>query len=107
MCRDAMPNGQDVHVRLTPEPKNPVDSRAIAFMCFMDGQWYRIGYVVNEILEDVHQSLARNEIVGVKFSWVKYVTHWRSGFGFYAGVDVSERGYWPPAVVRSCSTRCF
>ena len=70
----------------------------------MDGQWYRIGYVMNEILEDVHQSLARNE-VGVKFSWVKYITHWPSGFGFYAGVDVSKRGYWPPAVVRSCSTR--
>ena len=35
-------DGHDVPVRLTPEPENPFDSRAIAFMCFMDGQWYRL-----------------------------------------------------------------
>ena len=104
-CRDAMQDGQDVPVRLTPEPENPFDSRAIAFMCFIDEQWYRIGYVVSEILEDVHQSLARHEITDVRFAWVKFITHWRSGYGYYAGVDVSKKGYWPSAVVRSASTR--
>ena len=56
-CRDAMQDGQDIPVRLTPEPENPFDSRAIAFMCFMDEKWYRIGYVMSEILEEVHQCM--------------------------------------------------
>ena len=93
-------------IRVTPEPENLFDSRAIAFVCYMDGRWHRIGYVVHEILEDVHQALARGEITSVKFSWVKFITHWsRSGLGFYAGVDISKKGYWSPAVVRACSTR--
>ena len=36
----------------------------------MDEQWYRIGYVMSEILEDVHQSLAQHEITNVKFAWI-------------------------------------
>ena len=53
-CRDALQSGKDVAVRVTPEPENLFDSRAIAFVCYMDGRWHRIGYVMHEILEDVH-----------------------------------------------------
>ena len=99
-CRDALQDGHDVPVRLTPEPENPFDSRAIAFMCLIDSG---IGLVV--VLEDVHQSLSHNNVTSVKFSWMPYMTHWHSGFGFYARVNSTKRGYWAPAVVRSCSTK--
>lgn len=43
-----------VPVKLDPEPNNPYDAKAIAFICFVDGKWQRIGYMVREVLDDVH-----------------------------------------------------
>ena len=94
-------------VKFTPEPKKKTfNSRAIAFVCLIDGHWCRISYVLNEIPEEIHQTLTTNEILSVKFSWVKYITHWsHSGPGFYAGMDVTKKGYWSSAVVRAGSTQ--
>jgi len=36
---------QAVSVRLMPEPNNPIDKSAIAFQCYMNGNWMRIGYI--------------------------------------------------------------
>ena len=94
-------NGDVVKVKLRPQPTNPVDSRAIAFVCYHNGVWQRIGYVVKECTDTVHSALAHNLIVTVKFSWVKYILHWSwSGPGWYAGIKM---GSWP-AVVRAVST---
>ena len=72
----------------------------------VNGKWHRIGYVVNEILNEVHNALNGGEIVQVEFSWVKYICDWtRSGPGFFAGVSVSKRGYWSHSVTRAASTR--
>ena len=49
-ARDAIESGQNVAVELCPEPTNPVDSQAIAFICKLNGKEYRIGYVVRENL---------------------------------------------------------
>ena len=38
--------GEVVQVKLKPEPYNPYDARAIGFVCYVDEQWARIGYVV-------------------------------------------------------------
>ena len=40
--------GENVSVKLEPEPDNPYDSQAISFMCRTGGVWKRIGYVVRE-----------------------------------------------------------
>ena len=59
----------------------------------VNGKWYRVGYVVNEILDEVHQALSRGEVVKVKFVWVKYISDWsRCGPRFFAGVDVIKHG---------------
>ena len=59
--------GGNVAVRLEPEPTNPVDSKAIAFQCKVNGTWSTIGYVVSEILDEVHQALSTNCITDVEF----------------------------------------
>lgn len=104
--RDTLEQGHNVPILLTPEPTNPVDSKAIAFTCKVNGKWCRLGYVVSEILQEVHQALSALEVVKVKFAWVKYISDWsRSGPGFFAGVDVTKRGKWSYSVMRVASTR--
>lgn len=105
-ARDSLEQGGNVKVELTPEPSNPYNPKAIAFRCLKDGSFIRIGYVVNEIVSDVHNALVNNEVVAVEFKWIKYVCDWtRSGPGYFAGVDVTKVGRWPAAVVRAASTR--
>lgn len=107
ICRDNIQAGQTVSVKLTPEPKNPFNSRAIAFVCLIDGRWCRIGYVVNKILEEIHQALAINEILSVKFSWVKYITHWsrilcRSGCNKERFLVFCRGKSWQHKINRTC-----
>ena len=98
--------GDEVPVMIYPEPDNPVDSEAIAFRAKISGKWHTIGYVVREALPHVHMALRGNKITSVEFSWVKYMVQWtRSGPGYYAGINVTTKGKWPPEVVRSASTR--
>ena len=39
-------NGDVVEVKLRPQPTNPVDSRAIAFVCYHNGVWQEVCPVV-------------------------------------------------------------
>ena len=97
----------DVPVGIFPEPNNQYDSKAICFKCQIDsGEWKRIGYIVREALDHVHEAISGGKILNVKFSWVKYLAVWsKSGPGFYAGVNISKNGEWHPAVVKCSSTR--
>lgn len=93
-----------VRVKVEPEPMNPKDERALAFVCEVDGKWHRIGYVVRECRDAVHDALS-NGPVPAEFGWVKYIVHWsKSGPGWYAGVKLTKKGYWPSSVVKSQST---
>lgn len=90
-ANEAARSGRDVHVAITKEPNNPVDSMAIAFTCFIDGKWERIGYIVREALDDVHEAISTNSIHNVKLGWVKFRINFHgSGPGFYAGVDITR-----------------
>lgn len=72
--------GENVAVKLVPEPDNLYDSKAIAFHCKVDGSWCLIGYVVREVLDTVHQAIKEKKIIYSKFVWVKYRVVWlRSG----------------------------
>ena len=97
---------KDVTVALFPEPTNPVDSKAIAIKCELDNsQWHRIGYIVHEALDDVHEALHTKAIVSVSFGWVKFrIDFQRSGPGFYAGIAITRRGRWS-ARVCSCASK--
>jgi len=55
-----------VPVRMRPEPTNIVNSRAIVFECELDGKWSKIGYVVSDILYEVHAAISSNLICKVQ-----------------------------------------
>jgi len=98
--------GVHVPVHIEVEPGNPVDPNAIAFMCNVNGSIQRIGYVVKEAKSAVLQALNVNDIIAVKFKWVRYVTDWyRMGPGYFAAVNITKKGMWPVQVVRARSTR--
>ena len=58
----------------------------------MQGKWIRVGYVIRELIEEVHEALSKNEIVNVEFHYMF------KGFalspGFYAGIQVTRNGKW-------------
>ena len=93
-AKDLCAMGMDVPVKIAPEPDNPKDSRAIA-ICYVDGTWNQIGYLVREVLEEVHKAIEHNKIhvLFVKFAWISYIAEWtRSGPGFFAGINISKNG---------------
>ena len=98
-----MKEGRTVPVRLQKEPQNPVDARAIAFQCKVKDKWERIGYVVQEVLEAVHDAMDNQKIVSVDFDWVKYILHFKNR-GWYAGIIVTKEGQWPPKVLQCRAT---
>lgn len=93
-----------VEVKLQPEPDNKYDARAIAFMCKIDdSSWERIGYVVREVLDEVHEAINKKKILNVSFDWIKYTVHFRSP-GWYAGIRIQRNGEWSLGVLRSRAT---
>ena len=49
--------GEIVRVKIEPEPTDSYDSKAVSFMCMVEGSWQRIGYVVRETLDEVHEAI--------------------------------------------------
>ena len=87
-------DGECVPVELRKEPNNPVDSRAIAFVCKLNDTWERIGYVASEALHAVHEAIRDEHIVTVQFQWVKYIVYFRNQ-GWYAGIMITKKSEWP------------
>ena len=56
----ARQRGEAVPVKIETEPKKPYDSKAI---CMVDGSWCRIGYIVREVLDEVHEAIADGHIL--------------------------------------------
>jgi hypothetical protein len=98
---ELMQDEKKVPVKLDPEPNNPYDAKAIAFICFVEGRWQRIGYIVREAVDDVHRAMRDGDIMQVEFSWIKFLLS--SGIGYYAGINITKHGEWSPEVVASSS----
>ena len=95
-----------VPVNIYPEPSNPYYNKAIAFKCWIDEEWHRIGYIVCEALDDVHEARTNNHITDVSFAWAKYLVSWtRSGPGYFTGINITKYGEWSSAVCACASTR--
>lgn len=85
----------DTEVMLRPETEIPYDAKAIAFVVNLSGKEHRVGYVIRELLDEVHQALNNYPIRRVKIAWVKYVVQWpKSGPGFYCVIDITKKGTW-------------
>uniref|UniRef100_A0A1X7TQK6 HIRAN domain-containing protein n=1 Tax=Amphimedon queenslandica TaxID=400682 RepID=A0A1X7TQK6_AMPQE len=98
--------GQTVPVRLIHERYNPRDSQALAFVCDIDDKSQTIGYVVSQLLDEVHAAINQHCILSVQFAWVCYITNWsKSGPGFFAGISIKRKGTWSKLAVKLASTR--
>ena len=80
-----------VPVNIFPEEDNPYDCRAIALKCWIGGEWQRIGYVVKEALNAVHDARQQLVITDVCSKWAKHLVSWsRSGPGYQAGINMEN-----------------
>lgn len=105
-ARDCLSVGVEVPVCIEHEPTNPKDARALAFVCQIHGKSHKIGYIVAELVDEVHTAINENKINSVKFSWIRYITDWSvSGPGYFAGIEITKKGAWSVTAVGSASTR--
>ena len=106
-AQDLLFSRQVVPVRLVHEPNNPRDARALAFVCQFDDSPQRIGYVVSNVLDEVHAALNSSSIISIEFSWIRYITDWaQSGApAFFAGIKIKKKGRWSDNAIRFSSTR--
>ena len=93
-------DGADIPVKLQAEPSNPMDSKAIAFMCKVETDWERIGYVVQEAQDDVHEAINTNKILAISFQWIKFIVYFKTP-GWYAGIKITKSGDWSNTILRS------
>ena len=106
MARDIISEGLTVPVKLVHEPNNICDAKTLAFVSHINGKDYTIGYVINELLEEVHKAIDDETILACDFSWVRYITDWtRSGPGFFAGIKITKKGKWSRHAVRLATTK--
>ena len=103
LAKKNLKDGNSVAVKLNPEPDNPYDSKAIAFLCKIDdGEWKRIGYVVKEAANDVHAALnAAHKVLKVAFDWIRFKFYHPPGW--YAGIRITKSGEWSQQVLLSRS----
>ena len=104
-AQDIIRRGHTVPVSLFKEPSNPRDSKAIAFKCQLDGKWQTIGYVISELLDEVHHAMDTAKINSVEFAWISFISDWRSGPGYFSGIYIEKRGQWSDLAKRKASTR--
>ena len=103
---ESMDKGEVIPVNIFPEENNPYDARAIAFKCWIADKWQRIGYVVKEAINAVHDARDQKLITEVSFKWAKYLVSWtRSGPAYYAGINITKYRDWPSKVYACASTR--
>jgi len=100
LVNEQLQKGNDVHVKPVLEPNKPFDSHAVSYQCQLDYSWNVIGYVVQELSDYVRDAILTEAIVATKFSWVKYKVVRTTGPGFYAAINITRKGQWPPAVYK-------
>lgn len=100
---ESLRRDEDVPIDIIPEPNNPWDKKAIAFVCTLDKKQQRIGYVVRECVNAVHNALSNGSVKKTKFAWCKYRT-FNGHLGYYAAVNITKMGKWPDEVHHSKSS---
>ena len=59
----------------------------------------RIGYVVREALDALHNAIDHHKILKVEFDYVKFVVQFKQR-GWYAGISITINGEWPANILR-------
>jgi len=104
---ELLDEGESVPVNIFHEKDNPYDSKAIAFKCWLDNEWIRIGYIVKEARDAVHKAKEDGLIGQISFKWAKFMSNLGkySVPAFYAGIYITKYGTWEAAVHRCASIR--
>ncbi|XP_065892371.1 uncharacterized protein [Dysidea avara] len=90
-------------VKLLKETSNPVDAKAIAFVVNINDTWEWIGYVVQEIRDEVHKAMDDCCILNVQLDCIKRMLYFKHP-GWYAGIKITRSGEWSHNVIHSRST---
>lgn len=72
---ELLDSGCSVATKIVPEPSNKIDSKALSFQCFHKDKWIVIGYVVHELLDEVHQAITKHLVTNVELVTVKNMFH--------------------------------
>ena len=67
LAKKEINEGVTVQVNTKKEPDNPVDSKAMTFAFDVIGMWERIGYAVQEVLDEVHKVMYDSIILKMDF----------------------------------------
>ena len=84
-------------MELILELYNPKDNTAIAFRCFLNGRWHKFGYVVYELLDEVHTAISLQEIINTTFKELSTFLRERSA-------TMVKKGCWSSEAVKHAST---
>ena len=49
-------------VAIVHEPSNPRDSKALAFVCTLEDKKHTIGYIIREVLDEVHLAISNGSV---------------------------------------------
>ena len=64
-----------------------------------------IPVAIHELLDEVHSAMDTSRITSMEFAWISYITDWRSGPGYFAGVYIEKKGEWSDLAKRKASTK--
>ena len=60
----------------------------LLFAVSMDRVVQLHGYVVSQLVEEVHSAIDSGNTISLEFAWVRYITDWsRSGPGFFTAYE--------------------
>ena len=92
-------NGEEVHVRRTPEPTNCYDSEAIACKTSTstdsENNEKELAIWSVKLHRTYMKQFRSNSILSLQFDWIRFITHWsRSKPGWYYRIRISRVGSW-------------
>jgi hypothetical protein len=88
-----------VFAKLLAEPENTMDPNAIAVYIMSSGDYAKVGYIAKELTKYVHPVL-NDPTLDVEVSKIRFcATHCM--IGFYLTVDITKKGLWDKAVIRT------
>jgi hypothetical protein len=104
-AEEMMRKGENVSIKLRPEPQNQYDRDAIGIDIDYGCGWFHIGYIVRELTKYLHPLMKTNNIISVSLEHIKFRVHFAK-IGFYPKVLITRKGAWERFVVnRSRSVR--
>jgi len=99
-AHENLEKGNDVEVKIRPDPDNHYDSNAIAVEINYGSGWNVVGFILRELTQFIHPVLQRNKLSGQRIGHIRFRTHWSTP-GFYILIYLKCKGMWPREVIKA------